>query len=343
MATIPGLDIQRRKYTKFIIDLVNEITSDVFDRLKYALRYDIPKAIMEKLLKPLDLFKELEKCGIVRPDNLDRLREFLEMINEQELVLMLDNFTRSRGISQSTTAIAKQPLKNFLIMDQCYLQVKGAQHYNDEALGEYVELTSGSSYALVIKNIHFHRCRCAIKIDGHVVFPGAIINPRQSITIEHPCQRNGKFTFFSIDHAPAGSGINKWKSENGLVEATFTPERADMTILCRVSNEEYKTLTCSNETTDIGLRRMILSVFHFDETMAVSVHFGCKPIGQRNLKLTAYGMLLQYYYDHFNYEPKFSFSSCSLLNFSSLVQRNYCIIIIIQLMYIALNVFIGLH
>ena len=293
MATIPGLDIQRRKYTKFILNLVNEITSDVFDKLKYALRYDIPKAIMEKLQKPLDLFKELEKCGIVRHDNLDRLRELLEMINEQELVSMLDNFTGSRNISQSTTAMAKQLLKNYLMMDGYYVHVKGAQHYTSEAVGEYVELSNGNSYALVIKNIHFNRCRCMIKIDGHIVFPGAIINPRQSITIEHPCQRNGKFTFFSIDHAPAGSGINKWKSENGLVEATFTPEKADMTILCRVSNEDYKTLTCSNETTDIGLRKMILSVFHFDEMMAVSVHFGCKPIGRRNLKLTAYGMLLQ--------------------------------------------------
>ena len=290
MATVPGLDIQRRKYTKFILELVNEITTDIFDKLKYALRYDIPKATMEKLRKPLDLFKELEKSGIVGPDDFDRLRDFLEMINEQQLVSMLDSFARSRGISPSTTAIAKQPLKNYLMMDGYYLHVKGAQHYNNEAVGEYVELTNGSSYALVIKNIHFHRCRCTIKIDGHIVFPGAVINPRQSITIEHPWQRDGQFKFYSIEHAPTGSGINKWKSENGLVEATFTPERADMIIACRVSNGDFRTLTCSSETTDVALREMILSVFHFDETMAVSVHFRCKPIGQRNIKLTAYGI-----------------------------------------------------
>ncbi len=288
MTTVP--DIQRKKFTKFIIELVEEITSDVFDKLKYALRYVIPKATMEKMRNPLDLFKELEKRDIVGPENLDRLREFLEMIQGQDLVLMLDNFA-SCNISQSATAaIAKQPLKNYLIMDGYYLHIKGGQHYNNESAGEYVELTSGSSYALVIKNIHFHRCRCTIKIDGHVLFPGSIINPRQSVTIEGLCQRNGKFKFFSIDHAPKGSGINKWKSENGLVEVTFTPERNDMTIVCRVSNENFKILTCSNETTDVGLRKMILSVFHFDETMTFFVQFGCKPIGERNLKLTAYGI-----------------------------------------------------
>jgi hypothetical protein len=289
-----GSDVQTKKYTKFIIALVDEITSDIFDKLKYALHYVIPSATMEKLLNPLDLFKELEKRHIVGPENLDELRDYLEMIQEQDLMFMLDNFACSCGISRSK-ATAKKPLKNYLIMNHYYLKIKGGQHYSSESVGEYVELTSGNSYALVVKNPLFHRCRCTIKIDGHVVFPGYIINPRQSVTIERPCQRNGKFRFFSLEHAPSGSGINKWKSENGLVEVTFTPERADMTVVCRVSNENCSRclpLTCSNQTTDVGLLKMILSAFHFLEAMAFSVHFGCKPIGHRNIKLTEYGIYI---------------------------------------------------
>ena len=101
-----GSDVQTKKYTKFIIALVDEITSDIFDKLKYALHHVIPSAIMEKLRNPLDLFKELEKRHIVGPENLDELRnlrDYLEMIQEQDLMFMLDNFACSCGISQSRT------------------------------------------------------------------------------------------------------------------------------------------------------------------------------------------------------------------------------------------------
>jgi hypothetical protein len=298
---VAGTDIQNKKYTKFVIALVDEITGDIFDKLKYALRCVIPSATMERLRKPLDLFKELEKREIVGPGNLNRLRELLEIVKEPDLVSMLENFTSSFGISPSK-AIARPKFKNCLMMNSYSLSVKGGQHYSNESVGEYVELASGSSYALVIENVTLSRCRCTIKIDGHVVFPGSIINPWQIVTIERPHQRNGTFKFVALDHAPPGSGINKWKPENGLVEATFTPERADMTIFCHESSICCGIFRCSNETTDVGLRNMIKSylvyvLMNFDEVMAFSLHFGCKPIGQRNIKLTEYGIYFDYYYN----------------------------------------------
>ena len=283
--------VQKKEYTRFILKLVNEITSSIFEKLKYALRDEIPSATMEKLKTPLNLFKELEKRELVGPENLEKLRELLEMCQERDLVSMLDVFDGSCGVSASK-AVAKLPIKNYLKMDGYYLQIKGGQHFNKEFVGEYVEVKSGGSYALVVKNLNLNRCRCTIKIDGHVVCPGSIINPRQSVTIERPYQRNGKFKFFAVEHTPPGSGVNKWRSDNGLVEVTFTPERPDMNIDCCAGDGFWQkiSLPCSNQTTDVGLRKMISSAFHFDEATTFSVHFGFKPIGQRNIKLTEYGM-----------------------------------------------------
>ena len=283
--------IKKKEYTKFVLKLVNEITNSIFEKLKYALRDDIPSATMEKLQTPLNLFKELEKREIVGPENLGRLRELLEMSQEHDLVTMLDIFDGSCEVA-SSKAVAKPAIKNYLKMDGYYLQIKGGQHYNNESVGEYVEVPSGSGYALVIKNLNLNRCLYTIKIDGHVVCPGSIINPRQSVTIERPYQRNGKFKFFALDHSPPGSGVSKWRNENGLVEVTFTPERPDIKIDCYAGDGFWQKipLLCSNQTTDVGLRKMISSAFHFDESTAISVHFGFKPIGQRNIKLTEYGM-----------------------------------------------------
>jgi hypothetical protein len=292
MSSVAGTDIEKNEYSKFVIKLVKQITDIIFDNLKYVLRHEIEAAIIERLRKPLDLFRELEKRDFVGHGNLDGLRKLLEMIQEPGLVSMLDNFASSCGISPSK-AIAKPTTENHLEIDGYYLKIAGGQHYNRESVGEYVEIPSGSSYALVITNLNWHRCRCEIKIDGHDVLPESIINPIQTVVIERPYQRNGRFKFLALDHAPPGSGINKWKNENGLVEVTFTPERNDMKIICNERNGILKcrVLWCSNETTDVGLRKMIVSVFYFHEATLFSLHFGCKPIGQRNIKLTEYGRL----------------------------------------------------
>ena len=292
MASVACSETRKKEYTKFVIKIVKKITSDIFDKFKYVLRNKVEAATMEKMRNPLDLFQELERRDLIGPENLTGLRELLEMSGEPDLVSMLEDFGSSLGMSLSK-AVAKSC--NSLWMNGYCLQITGGKHYNKESEGEYVEVKSGSNYGLVIKNFEFHRCLFAIKIDGHVVLPESNINPYQEISIDAPYQRRGNFHFFALSHAPSASGINRWKNENGLVEVTFTPERKDMMIICRFDDGgsvTCKFLSCSNETTDVSLRGMISSVLNLDETKPFSVHFGCKPIGQRNIKLTQYGMVI---------------------------------------------------
>ena len=46
----------------------------------------------------------------------------------------------------------------------------------------------------------------------------------QELKIERPACDTGKFTFYRVRKAPNGSGIEKGKAENGVIECVFTPE-----------------------------------------------------------------------------------------------------------------------
>lgn len=291
--------IQEETYKVFILNLVKYITKETFNKLKYFLDKKIGCATMEKLQDPLDLFKELERRDIVGHENLDKLRDLLVKIQEPNLVSMLDSFAYSCGIylgMSQPKVIAKPPAQNYLEMDGYSVKIQEGQHYGIEENGEFVELPSGSNYSLCIGNANTSRCRLDIKLDGHVVIPEIIVYPKEVAIFEGPSQATGLFTFFALDHAPPGSGINKWKNENGLVEAKFTPEKADMLIrACYVEAGYHRSipLTCSYEATDVSLYRMIEQWLDGETGFTVYGQGFSKPISKsNNTKLVNYGTLI---------------------------------------------------
>ena len=160
----------------------------------------------------------------------------------------------------------------------------------DTGQGEFVEVRSGSNYGLTLVNDNNHRCDVNIQLDGHEMFPGAfVLGPKQSITLERPPRVAKKFKFFAIRDAPAESGINKWrKDKNGVIQVKFTPERADMKIVCVVSGSETQTLSCSEKITDEGFLEMVSEMF--GKAVVTVMISAWKPLGPKGIKLVEYGI-----------------------------------------------------
>lgn len=264
--------------------LAKEFKRDDLSELKYALKETIPAGKMESLDKPLDIFTELEDRGVVGPGKLDKLRCLMEDIDRPFLISMVDEFDDS-----GSAFPLKAKSQNYLEMDGYRLAVKGARHF-ETTEGEFVEVKSGSNYALTITNSSSQRCIAKINIDGYDMFPGGfLLNPKQESTIERPSREKKKFKFFAIADAPEGSGINKWRSDlNGLVKVVFTPEKADMKVVCVAKGATTQALQCSHETTDSEFYEMVSASFGTDNaTIMVN---GWKPLGKRDVKLTEYGI-----------------------------------------------------
>ncbi len=95
-----------------------------------------------------------------------------------------------------------------------------------------VVLTHGTQYTVVMYNDDRHRrADVALSIDGKPV--GSFrVDTRMQVSIEHPADDCGRFTFYRIGSAEAdavGSGAIA-THERGLVQATFRFERATVVV-----------------------------------------------------------------------------------------------------------------
>jgi hypothetical protein len=111
----------------------------------------------------------------------------------------------------------------------------------DAYKGYYAEMKDNAQYTLVLQNKTDIECDCEVKIDGKVVGCWRI-NPYDRIEIERPVNEPKKFTFLKVETAPSEAGFVKGKSENGLVDALFIPEKRQRRPLCPrgVPGERYK-------------------------------------------------------------------------------------------------------
>ena len=273
-----------RKYRAFLIELGENLKRNDLKRIKYVLKDEIPAGKLLEITEPYELFTMLEEHGLLGPDKLAELREYLEATERPNLINMLDEFD---------DADTKYPLKpkpeNCLEKDNYSVSVKNGRHF-ETSQGEFVEVRSGSNYSLLLENKNNHRCEIKVKIDGYDMFPSSILlRPRQKFKIQRPERVKKNFKFFAIRDAPPGSGINKWrKAKNGLIEIVFTPERADMKISCVAAGSGTHTLSCSNEILDTEFLEMVSCVF--GKAVVTVMLPGCKPLAKRGIKLVEYGV-----------------------------------------------------
>ncbi len=271
-------------YRSFLIDLDKRFKKEDLVALKFALKDVIQAGVLETATRPLDVFSAMEERGYLGPDNLDKLRQYLEAIDRSNLIEMVDEFDDSN---------TKFPLKprsdNRLEKDGYSVSVKGGRHF-ETSKGEFVEVKSGSNYSLTLVNQNNHRCFMYVQIDGYEMFPnGFLVRSKQNHTIERPSEVPKKFKFFAIPDAPAGSGINKYrKDENGVIQVKFCPERADMKITCVASGSAAQTISCFTNILDTHFVKLVSSIYgNANVTVMISP---CKPLGQKGVKLVDYGV-----------------------------------------------------
>ena len=271
-------------FNGFLIELGRMFKKDDLNELKFALDDVIPEGDMEKLIEPIDVFKALKRLGLLGPEKLDVLRGYLEDIGRPNMIQKLDKYE---------DADTKFPLKprsdNRLEKDGYSVSITSGRHFETNK-GEYVEIKSGSHYGLNLVNQNNHKCKINVQIDGYEMFPnGFLLRPKGQSTLERPHRKSKKFKFFAIRDAPDRSGINEWcKDTNGLIQITFTPERADMKITCVVSGSGTQTISCSAGVTDVEFLKMVSELF--DNAVVTAVINKWKPLGKRGAKLVDYGV-----------------------------------------------------
>ena len=275
---------KNKKYRTFLLDLGKNMKKDDTDELKFLLNDVIPAGKLEDIKQPCELFRALEEHGLLDHDKLGELRDYLERINRPPLINMLDEFEDS-----DTNYPLKPKSENRLEKDDYSVSVNNGRHFQTSR-GEFVEMRSGSTYSLALSNQYNRRCDVKIEIDGHDMFPNLfVLHPKQTCTLERPKMEKKKFKFFAIRDAPPESGINKWRNaKNGLIQITFTPERADMKITCVAAGLGTHTLSCSNEILDTEFHQMVSNVF--DNAVVTVMLPGCKPLAKREIKLVEYGV-----------------------------------------------------
>lgn len=90
---------------------------------------------------------------------------------------------------------------------------------------EYFPVPHAAEYKLVLRNDGPTRTDVEVKIDGEKVGTWQL-GPYQTADIERPTAVSRKFQFFKEDsHEAQESGIQSGKTNNGVVEAHFKPER----------------------------------------------------------------------------------------------------------------------
>jgi hypothetical protein len=124
------------------------------------------------------------------------------------------------------------------------LRIPGAQE-----TGQYVELTNGSQYSVVLRNQNAARCEVTVKIDGRPVGTWRV-DINGSITIERPLNDTGKFTFYRSG-TTAAEKVGEASipvEDKGLVQATFTPEKVVATPLPKYGMYNWGTTKLNTES-----------------------------------------------------------------------------------------------
>jgi len=90
---------------------------------------------------------------------------------------------------------------------------------------KYATLNHKSEYSVLLVNNHSSRCDVDLEIDGKKVGTWRL-GPNQQVKLERPSGIARRFTFFKEETTEARDlGIVKGKKDNGLIKATFRPER----------------------------------------------------------------------------------------------------------------------
>lgn len=90
---------------------------------------------------------------------------------------------------------------------------------------DYIAMPHKSEYQIVLKNDRSTRCDVSVELDGKNIGTWRL-RPFQTARVERPSDIARKFTFFREDSSDAKSlGIVSGKSSNGLIKATFKPEK----------------------------------------------------------------------------------------------------------------------
>ena len=276
-------DSEDEEYRRFILDIAYKLTST--DRLELGYYLKIPPGKRETLHEcRLGLFEELERRGHIGPGNLEFLRKPLKAISREDLANEVEKFNSSGKARLTPKSI------NYVENSGYRLSISGGKHLVNDESDDFVYLRSGENYELVITNLNNHRARCKVKIDGHVIFPGLIVEAGMGITLDRPCHTAGRFKFFAVKDAPPDSGIDSRNSEeNGCIKVTFTPEVDKMKIICDIGDGRFYSVTCSVNTTDVEFYSLIS--LNFSCPAATVLIAGFKPLGKRNVKLVEYGIV----------------------------------------------------
>ena len=276
-------DSEDEEYRRFILDIAYKLTST--DRLELGYYLKIPPGKRETLHEcRLGLFEELERRGHIGPGNLEFLRKPLKAISREDLANEVEKFNSSGKARLTPKSI------NYVENSGYRLSISGGKHLVNDESDDFVYLRSGENYELVITNLNNHRARCKVKIDGHVIFPGLIVEAGMGITLDRPCHTAGRFKFFAVKDAPPDSGIDSRNSEeNGCIKVTFTPEVDKMKITCDIGDHRFYSVTCSVNTTDVEFHSLISHKFNC-LTATVQIGF-CELLGKRNVKLVDYGIV----------------------------------------------------
>lgn len=220
---------QDSEFRGFMLRIAHELT--FVERMDLAYFANIPAGKREALCEiPSGLFEELERRGHIGPGNLELLQTSLEKIRRQDLACEVKKFDSSRKPRLRSKSV------NYVESSGYRLGIDGGKHLVNDEGDDYVHLQSGQSYELVINNFNSHRCKCKVKIDGRVIFPGLVIEAEDEVTLDRPSNTDGQFKFFAVRDAPPDSGIDQRNTEeNGCIRVTFTPEVAKMKITCHIA------------------------------------------------------------------------------------------------------------
>jgi hypothetical protein len=113
----------------------------------------------------------------------------------------------------------------------------------------YVALSNGSTYAIVIHNNHDTRCDADVYVDGERV-GGWVIPAYSSVKIERPADVARKFTFFEEHSSVAKStGAVPGLESNGLINVIFKPEKHYIS-----TYPDYVTLSSQEKSTKTSVR-----------------------------------------------------------------------------------------
>lgn len=88
----------------------------------------------------------------------------------------------------------------------------------------FVEMRHGETYTLTLGNVEERRCDARVVIDGIEV--GCFrVEANSRVTIDHPVDDTGLFTFYRLDTPEAARAEIKSSTETGLISVTFHPEK----------------------------------------------------------------------------------------------------------------------